>query len=270
MIDSIFVRASVLARLHQNPLQLYLEQLATTLHEQGYARSSIQDCVLAGEKLGCWLQRQGCVCTAIDEALLVQYVAGLKRYRSGNRCRAAAGLNHLFKLLREQGVMVERQAPLAPVDQWLARYEQYLEQVVGAVVSTRQCYRPIVRRFITTCCILGEINWPSLSAQTITEFVCEQAAARQGHGRKLPSVAVRSFLRFLVFQGEINTGLEAAAPPPPQWTHAALPIRLTPEQVERVVAVYEEETASNLRNRAMLSVVVKEDVAFFMQLYLCF
>lgn len=257
MIDSIFVRASVLTRLHRNPLQPHLEQLATTLHEQGYARSSIQDCVLAGDKFGWWLQRQGCVGTEIDETLLERYVAGLKRYRSGKRCKAAAGLNHLFRILRQQGVVVERQAPSSPVDQWLARYEQYLEQVVGAVVSTRQCYRPIVRQFITKCCISGEVNWPSLSAQTITEFVCQQAAARQGHGRKLPSVAVRSFLRFLVFQGEINTGLEAAAPPPPQWTHAALPVRLTSEQVERVVAVDEEQTACSLRNHAMLLLLAR-------------
>ena len=259
MIDSIYVRASVLARLHRNPLQPHLEQLATTLHEQGYARSSIRDCVLAGDKFGWWLQRQGCVSTEIDETLLERYVAGLKRYRSGKRCKAAAGLNHLFRILRQQGVVVKRQAatPIAPVDQWLARYEQYMEQVVGAVVGTRQRYHPIVRRFITNCCISGDVNWPSLSAATITEFVCKQATARQGHGRKMPSVAVRSFLRFLVFKGEINTGLEAAAPPPPQWTHAALPVRLTSEQVERVLAVYEEKTAVSLRNRAMLLLLAR-------------
>ncbi len=123
MIDSIFVRASVLARLHQNPLHPHLEQLATTLHEQGYARSSIRDCVLAGDKFGWWLQRQGCVGTEIDETLLERYLAGLKRYRSGKRCKAAAGLNHLIRILRQQGVVAERQAatPIAPVDQWLAR-----------------------------------------------------------------------------------------------------------------------------------------------------
>ena len=257
MIDSIFVRASVLARLHQNPLEPHLERLATTLHQQGYARSTIQDCVLAGDKFGWWLQRQGCVNTEIDEALLEGYVAGLKRYRSGNRCKAAAGLNHLFRLLRQQGVVAKRQTAITPVDQWLTRYEQYLEQVVGTVINTRLCYRPIVRQFITKCCVSGEVDWPSLSAQTITEFVCKQAAARQGYGRKLPSVAVRSFLRFLVFQGEIKAGLEAAAPSPPQWTHAALPVRLTTEQVERVLAVYEEQTDSSLRNRAMLLLLAR-------------
>jgi len=68
---------------------------------------------------------------------------------------------------------------------------------------------------------------------------------------------MRSFLRFLVFQGEIRPGWEAAAPPPPQWTHAALPVRLTPEEVERVVAVYHDGTARSLRNRAMLLLLAR-------------
>jgi site-specific recombinase XerD len=65
-------------------------------------------------------------------------------------------------------------------------------------------------------------------------------------------VAVRSFLRFLVFRGELRPGVEAAAPSPPQWRHASLPSRLTSEEVERVLAVYHDGTASSLRNHAML------------------
>jgi integrase/recombinase XerD len=70
-------------------------------------------------------------------------------------------------------------------------------------------------------------------------------------------VAVRSLLRFLVFRGEIRPGLEAAAPSPPQWRHASLPSRLTPEEVERVLAVYHDGTASSLRNRAMLLLLAR-------------
>ncbi len=49
----------------------------------------------------------------------------------------------------------------------------------------------------------------------------------------------------------MRPGLEAAAPSPPQWRHAALPSRLTPEDVERVLAVYQDGTPSSLHNRAM-------------------
>jgi integrase/recombinase XerD len=75
---------------------------------------------------------------------------------------------------------------------------------------------------------------------------------RRNAGRKQPAVAVRSFLRFLVFRGAIRPGLEAAAPSPPQWKYASLPSRLTPEDMERVLAVYHDGTAIHLRNRAML------------------
>lgn len=257
MINTVFVRPRVIARLQQNPLGPYLEQLATVLQRQGYAPSSIQDCLRAGDQFGWWRQRQGHAFSKLDEALLDRYISGLAWYRCGHRCKAAAGLTHLFRLLRQHGVVIEPPTePPTPVDRWLTRYDHYLEQVVGATASTRERYRCIVRRFISACGGTTEPDWPSLTAQTITEFVRREAATRQGHGRKAPSVAMRSFLRFLVFQGEIRPGLEAAAPPPP-WTHAALPVRLTPEEVERVVAVYHDGTARSLRNRAMLLLLAR-------------
>ena len=86
----------MIARLQQNPLGPYLEQLATVLHRQGYAPSSIQDCLRAGDKFGHWLQRQGHNVTRIDETLLNHYVSGLERHHSGNLCKAAAGLSQML------------------------------------------------------------------------------------------------------------------------------------------------------------------------------
>jgi len=73
----------------------------------------------------------------------------------------------------------------------------------------------------------------------------------------LPAVAVRSFLRFLVFRGEIQPGMEAAAPLPPQWKQSALPPRLRPEDIEQVLAVYQEGTAIGLRDRAILYLLAR-------------
>src|SRR5262249_56197533 len=123
--------------------------------------------------------------------------------------------------------------PAAPaatsVDLWLAEYAPYLDQVVGVAVGTRQGYLRLARRFLTAC--FGSApppDWSALTAPMITAFVCQEAAQRQGAGRQGPAIAVRSLLRFLVFRGAIRPGLEAAAPIPPQWTHAALPPRLLP------------------------------------------
>jgi integrase len=52
--------------------------------------------------------------------------------------------------------------------------------------------------------------------------------------------------------GELSPGLEAAAPTPPQWTHATLPQRLTAEEVDRVLAASTGETPQALRHHALL------------------
>jgi site-specific recombinase XerD len=70
-------------------------------------------------------------------------------------------------------------------------------------------------------------------------------------------VAVSSLLRFVLFRGEIRPGLEAVAPTPPHWRHAALPARLTPQQVEQLLATYQDSTVSSGRNRAMLLLLVR-------------
>jgi site-specific recombinase XerD len=96
-----------------------------------------------------------------------------------------------------------------------------------------------------------------LTAATITTFVSQEASMRRGTGRKQPAVAIRSFLRFLVFRGEIRPGLEAAALLPPQWKYASLPSRLTTEEVERMLIVYQDESAISLRNRAILFLLAR-------------
>jgi site-specific recombinase XerC len=91
-----------------------------------------------------------------------------------------------------------------------------------------------------------------LQARQISDFVQQEAANKRGGSRKLPSTAMRSVLRFLVFSGELSPGLEAAALAPRQWTHDSIPQRLRAQEVERVLSLYAGETPVELRNRAIL------------------
>ena len=72
-------------------------------------------------------------------------------------------------------------------------------------------------------------------------FVRQEAATKHDAGRKMPGVAVRACLRFLVCGGARRPGLEATVPTPRQWTPATLPPRLTAEAVERVLATHPGE-----------------------------
>jgi site-specific recombinase XerD len=259
MLEQTFVRKGVIARLRRSPLGPHLDHFATSLHHQGYPSSSIQRFLGAAEKFAGWLQGQGYSVYEMDEELLRDYLSGLTRYRGGNLPKAAQGLGHLIKFLRQQGVTRLRQDGLfiSPLDQWLSAYDTHLEQVAGLAPGTRQGYRHLVRCFITNCFGTEPPDWSSLTAEKITTFVIEEASIRQNAGRKQPAVAIRSFLRFLVFRGDIRPGLEAAAPSLPQWKYASLPSRLATEEVERVLAVYQDRSAISLRNRAILFLLAR-------------
>ena len=259
MLERTFVRTGVIARLRRSPLGPYLDHLATSLHHEGYAPSSIQRFLCAAEQFAHWVHGQGSTVCEMDAALVQRYIAGLPKYRSGNLPKAAQGLGYLVRFLHQHGVARPPQDGLStpPLEQWLRAYDAHLEHVAGLALRTRQGYGHLVRRFLSACFGAEPPDWPSLTAATITTFVRQETSMRHNAGRKQPAVAVRSFLRFLVFRGDIRPGLEAAAPSPPQWKYAALPLRLTPEEVEQVLAVYHEGSAISLRNRAILFLLAR-------------
>jgi len=146
---------------------------------------------------------------------------------------------------------------LTETERWLQRYEQYLEQVRGVVASTRTPYLRMARRFLAACFGSDPLDWQSLRAQDITDFVRQEAATKHGGGRKLPSVAVRSLLRFLVCSEGLSPGLEAAVPTPRQWTHDTLPQGLTAEEIGQALATCAGESATDLRNHAILMLLAR-------------
>jgi site-specific recombinase XerD len=119
---------------------------------------------------------------------------------------------------------------------WLMSYDDYLRNVVGAAATTRIRYVLVVRRFVRACCD-GASGWESLSVQTITRFVRDEAFTKQGRGRSVPLTAVRSFLRFLACQGVVPRGLDCAIP-------RARLARQTKFQKSRLVPIHQTVAAA--------------------------
>jgi integrase/recombinase XerD len=259
MIEHYFSRTSVITRLRGGLLGSALDDLATALHQQGYARDSIRHSLHACEQFGQWLAQQGYARQEVNEALIERYRRGLPRSPSGRQPKATEGLPHLLRLLQQRGMGAT--PPPVPsstvVDHWLRRYEQYLDHILGVTITTRKTYLPIAKRFLDACCQAGHVDWSALRAQEITDFIRQEAATRTGGGRKVLTAAVRGFLRFLVFCDELRPGLEAAVPKLRHWTHATLPQRLTAVQVEQVLATCTGSFPQHLRNRAILLLLAR-------------
>jgi len=115
MLEHVFLRTGVIARLRGGPLGPYLDDLTTSFHHQGYAPSSIQRYLRASDQFGRWLQGQGYRLSELDAAVLHRYIAGLTRYRSGHLPKAAQGLTHLLRFLQRQGVVPQQGQPFQHV-----------------------------------------------------------------------------------------------------------------------------------------------------------
>ena len=258
MLDQLFIRRPVLSRLQTELFGAYLDSLADTLHQQGYARTTIRDYLYACDKFGGWLTQRGCSIADTSKPLIKRYICRLKRTSGTNHPKAGRGLSHLARLLQPQGIINDDpKEPVTEAERWLIRYDAYLDQVIGAAANTRDRYRTIIRRFLASRFGTGPVCWNTLTAADLSEFICQEVCVRRGFGRKGPGVAVRSLLRFLVFSGELQPGLEAAVPTVRQWQHATLPQRLTAEQVAQLLASCDTATPLGRRDRAILLLLAR-------------
>ena|SRR5271165_5018483 len=134
MIEKLFARASSSARLLEPPLGSYLESLAQTLQGQSYSREVIRSYVYAAHRFGEWLNKQGLPLSAVSDQLISCYIDQFHKritlaHPYGQRPKLAHGLGHLLVVLRQAGVLVGAQQIPSPTEQWLARYDQYLNQI---------------------------------------------------------------------------------------------------------------------------------------------
>ena len=228
MLKMLFRRASSSARLLEPPLGSYLESLAQALQGQSYSPEVIRRYVHAAHRFGEWLSKQGLALSAVNEQLIRRYIDQFEKritpaHPYGQRPKVAQGLGHLLVVLRQQGIVVAPQQGPSPTEEWLARYDRYLNQVGGKAAATRKKYLSYAQRFWEFRFGSAEANWGSLRAEDLVGFVQKEAARLQRNLGRPPAIALRAMLRFLISEGQVSRGLEAAVPMPRQWALAPLP-----------------------------------------------
>jgi site-specific recombinase XerC len=145
-------------------------------------------------------------------------------------------LERLLEFLQSIGA-IDPPSPLTmvtPIDRIGADFSAYLREERGVSVATLKNYLPSVQAFLSQRFGAAPLSLTALDAGDISAFVLAQSRQLRPNRAKLMVTALRSFLRFLLVGGAIDTDLSRCVPKVPLWRIRGLPRAITPQQIETV------------------------------------
>ena len=239
----------ILEELKNGPLGAQVAPYVASLRRQQYADCTIVNHQLVLERFSRWLRRSKRDVQRIDEATILQF---MKRQRGLPR-NARAALIGILQQLRAAGVT----APAKPIKRSDAQclveeYRQHLLTQRGLTSRTVNSYVPVIGCFLQRLFGKGPVN---VRAVQPADLEAEMKLCLRLHSRGFARVvitALRSFLRYLLYNGSVETDLTAAVPKVAYWEKCGLPRYLAATEVHRMLDHCERATALGKRNYAML------------------
>ena len=249
----------VLSRAPEGPLSVYLRAFVDFLSAQGYALNSIHRQVHLAACFSRWLKREGVALHHISADHAKQYL----RYRAGKvkPCRGdAAALKHVIGFLRSEGVVCAETVsvrPLTPVERCTQEYEQYLREARALAEATIVNYVPFIERFLKDRFADGPVTLSGLCAGDVVRFVQRQAPRLHTRRAKLMTSALRSFLNYAQYRGEVTLDLAEAVPVVGNWSMPSIPRTISADQVSQLLASIDQRTAMGRRDYAILLLLAR-------------
>jgi len=249
----------VLSRPLEGPLAAYIDPFAKWASEQGYAFCSLRRQVLLAACFSRWLGQKDVRVHSVSPKQAVQYL----RYRA-RRVQIhkgdTAALRYLIEFLNREGVTpVEETAEPRPnpVEQCAGEFESYLRKERVLAETTIINYMPHIQGFLKHRFGDGTVQLSRLCAGDVVGFVQHQAPRLHPKRSKLMTTALRSFLQYARYCGEVTADLAAAVPVVPNWSRTTLPRGIMTEQVRQLLASINRRTAMGRRDYAILLLLAR-------------
>ena len=240
------------------PLECCIKGFAAQLSHQGYAPNTIRaKCDLLAD-LSRWLDRRRLSLAALDERRVRQFQASRRRRGKQRRGDPATTLQ-LLQYLREHGHTspAAQAIDVRPAALVVRDFEAFLRCERGLSTSTVVSYLTVARRFLHERFGRRALHLEQLRAQDLHRFVVgEIQRVSRTHG-KIIVTALRSFLRFLLLRGALQTDLARTLPGVATWRLWHLPQSLLPEQVERLLACCDRGSPGGKRDYAILLLLAR-------------
>ena len=248
-----------LLRPLEGPLAPHIVSFAQWMSEQGYSSYSLQRQVRLASEFSRWLTQNGVALTDLSSLHPQQYLCHRARKVRIGRGDAAA-LRYLMAFLRRvEAIPADEEPPAAttPVDCCVEAFERYLREERALASATIVNYLPFVRELLTQRFGNAEVQLSELRASDVVGFVQRRAHQLHIKRAKLMATALRSFLQYARYRGDITLDLAAAIPPVANWSMTSIPRAIADDQVHALLASVDRSTALGRRDYAILLLLAR-------------
>jgi len=256
-MNLIFKDPKTLQRMHEGPLGSYMDSYAADMHEQGYAQTSAESLIRLVADFSRWLAKYRITPQEVRMEHGERYLRLRARHRRP-KSNDLAAIKRLLHLLLRQRVIPEPSLPAAtPAEQLREEFGLYLRQERALASITVRHYLSFVAEFLAERFGVGPVDLAILCAADVTGFVRRRAISMKSKRVQLMTTALRSFLRFARYRGDLRTDLAACVPSVANYSLSTIPRALPPEQTERVLASCKRNTAVGRRDYAILLLLAR-------------
>ena len=238
----------------KNPVTALSKGLEEDLRQQGYVASTIwKQRRLLNDLIG-WLQGQEFAMGDLSMAQVDRFMAD-RRAAGVRKLKTRKALEPILGHLRGLELVPAAETPVEddPARIILNRYRQFLTTERGLADVTADRYIDCLRPFLDRRMAAGEFDLGSLTPADVTSFVVAWCPCLNSGVAKLTATALRSFLGFVHLDGVTERSLVPAVPKVSRRRLAGLPKGLEPDQVRRLLAACDADTAVGCRDLAILT-----------------
>ena len=235
-----------------------LRDFEVELLRQGYKPSTVAKKKKLFADLNDWLQVHELSAgdlsfQLVDRFLFDRRSAGYSRHKTHETLRPI--LDYLCRLK----ITPPLEAPVSPnpASAILDRYRIFLTAERSLAMVTAARYIDCLRPFLSQRVLEGGLDLRNLKSADVTAFVVARCPQLNAGVAKLTVTALRSFLGFLHLDGVTERSLVHAAPKVLRRRLAGLPKGLELDQVRRLLAACDVDTAVGCRDLAILTLLVR-------------
>jgi integrase/recombinase XerD len=261
ILEPSYERADARVRAIGGTSAEHLSSFITWLCGQQYSVG--YGCIVARHALafGRWREGRGIELDALTDDDIERYQRSRARRRSRcaeTRRQERQALTLLLHFLREQGICVATAARATAVDRVAADFAQHLRRNQALAPITIEGYTRLARQFLAWRFGQGEVCLHDLGPTDAIAFVRHESKRLAPPALKGVTNALRSFLRFGEFRGEVPAGLAAGVPSVATWTTTPpIPKAIAAEHAQRAIDSCDRSTAVGCRDRAVLLLLAR-------------